>query len=285
MDNKHVQFDDIRDTMATTFRAAIAPCKRTVRSSKGCRKRLVLRAEAGGSQAPSTTEWAKLMPLDEVPPGTRKLFSYGGLSLMLFWYRNKLYCVESRSPAEGAYSEGFIDALLSQEYTIECPTTKTTFDIRTGKIMDWYPDNPVLAFLTPKDTCRDLVVVKVKTDDESVYIDASDERFQDKQSLTKGGYDTSAETNNVFGLEPKMYVEGRNPGDMEPDTPMVSTRKLSPATLAVSTLAVAVVAVTGSAVCLYFENLVALGLFWLTGFSIVAYFITQFASEGTEDGM
>eukprot|EP00894_Picocystis_sp_ML_P001226 jgi/Pico_ML_1/51743/g307.t1 len=173
--------------MATTFRAAMAPCKRAVRTSKGGRTRLAVRAEPGGPQPASTTQWTKLMPLDEVPPGTRKLFSYGGLSLMLFWYRNELYCVESRSPAEGAYSEGFQDALLSQEYTIECPTTKTTFDIRTGKIMDWYPDNPALAFLTPKDTCRDLVVVKVKTDDEAVYIDATDERFRGGQSPTKGG--------------------------------------------------------------------------------------------------
>lgn len=205
---------------------------------------------------------------------------------MLFWYRNDLYCIESRSPAEGAYSEGFMDARLSQQYTIECPTTKTTFDIRTGQIMDWYPDNPVLAFLTPKDTCKELVVVKVKVDEDFVYIDGTDSRFNDAgQSITKGGFDTSSESNNVFGLEPKMYVEGRSPDDMEPDRPLVGSRKLSPATLAVSTFAVAVIAVTGTAVCLYFENFIALGAFWTVGFAIVAFFISRFANEGTDDGM
>lgn len=37
-----------------------------------------------------------------------------GLQVLLFWYRNQIYCIEARSPAEGAYSEGFIKAKFTQ---------------------------------------------------------------------------------------------------------------------------------------------------------------------------
>jgi hypothetical protein len=32
----------------------------------------------------------------------------------MFWYRNEIYAIEARSPAEGAYSEGFIKAKFTQ---------------------------------------------------------------------------------------------------------------------------------------------------------------------------
>lgn len=32
----------------------------------------------------------------------------------MFWYRNEIYAIEARSPAEGAYSEGFIRAKFTQ---------------------------------------------------------------------------------------------------------------------------------------------------------------------------
>jgi hypothetical protein len=37
-----------------------------------------------------------------------------GRNLLLFWYRNEIYCIESRSPAEGAYSSGFIASKFTQ---------------------------------------------------------------------------------------------------------------------------------------------------------------------------
>jgi hypothetical protein len=37
-----------------------------------------------------------------------------GQAVLLFWYRNQIYAISSRSPAEGAYSEGFIKAKFTQ---------------------------------------------------------------------------------------------------------------------------------------------------------------------------
>lgn len=71
-------------------------------------------------------------------------------------------CHRRRSPAEGAYSEGFISSKLNQEYCIECPGTGSTFDFRSGEIVNWYPTNMVLRLLTPKGTCRNLETYPVR---------------------------------------------------------------------------------------------------------------------------
>jgi len=44
----------------------------------------------------------------------RKEFDVEGRQLLMFWYRNEIYAIEARSPAEGAYSEGFIKAKFTQ---------------------------------------------------------------------------------------------------------------------------------------------------------------------------
>jgi hypothetical protein len=44
----------------------------------------------------------------------RKEVDVNGREVLLFWYRNQIYCIQSRSPAEGAYSEGFIRAKFTQ---------------------------------------------------------------------------------------------------------------------------------------------------------------------------
>lgn len=44
----------------------------------------------------------------------RKEVDVDGTKVLLFWYRNSMYAIEARSPAEGAYSEGFITAKFTQ---------------------------------------------------------------------------------------------------------------------------------------------------------------------------
>ena len=51
---------------------------------------------------------------------------------------------------------------------IVCPTTDSTFDLRTGETKEWYPKNPVLRVLTP--SLRNLFVYPVKTDEQNIYI-------------------------------------------------------------------------------------------------------------------
>lgn len=46
----------------------------------------------------------------------------------------------------------------AQDYCIECPATGSLFSIKDGSIQSWYPNNPVLRALTPKDTCRNMEV-------------------------------------------------------------------------------------------------------------------------------
>lgn len=46
--------------------------------------------------------------------GVRKEFDVEGRQVLMFWYRNNIYAIEARSPAEGAYSEGFIRAKFTQ---------------------------------------------------------------------------------------------------------------------------------------------------------------------------
>jgi len=79
----------------------------------------------------------------------------------------------------------FICILLSQDGCIVCPTTDSTFDLRTGEIKEWYPNNPVLRVLTPP--LRSLYVYPVKTDDQNIYI-----------SIGSGGAQTGASTEIVF---------------------------------------------------------------------------------------
>jgi len=97
-----------------------------------------------------------------LPVGVRKEFDVEGRQLLMFWYRNEIFAIEARSPAEGAYSEGFIRAKFTQDYAIECPATGSTFSLKDGSIVDWYPNNPVLRALTPQNTCRKMDTYPVK---------------------------------------------------------------------------------------------------------------------------
>jgi len=61
--------------------------------------------------------------------------------------------------------------LAFQDGCIVCPSTDSTFDLRTGEIKEWYPKNPVLRALTP--ALRKLFTYRVKTDEENIYISIS----------------------------------------------------------------------------------------------------------------
>lgn len=143
------------------------------------------------------------------PSGVRKEVRVQGKSVLLFWYRNQIYAIEARSPAEGAYSEGFIRAKFTQDFAIECPATGSLFSLKDGSIVSWYPNNAVLRLLTPSNTCRPLEIYPVKLTQEAIAIDISNASMAGfNTTTTKGGSDTSLENNNVYGLEPKVYVEG-----------------------------------------------------------------------------
>lgn len=71
-------------------------------------------------QPPPSAEGTSTMPAFCLwfAAGVRKEFDVEGRKILMFWYRNQMYAIEARSPAEGAYSEGFIRAKFTQVTTL-----------------------------------------------------------------------------------------------------------------------------------------------------------------------
>ncbi|KAH9611973.1 hypothetical protein KSS87_007135 [Heliosperma pusillum] len=136
-----------------------------VRMTTFCKAAEVTMAE----QSPgSGGNWVPVVPLSALPKGERRVIIQDGETILLLWYKDSVFAIENRSPAEGAYSEGLLNAKLTQDGCIVCPTTDSTFDLRTGEVKEWYPNNPVLRVLTP--SLRSLYVYPAKTDDQNIYI-------------------------------------------------------------------------------------------------------------------
>ncbi|KAI0496202.1 hypothetical protein KFK09_022511 [Dendrobium nobile] len=149
------------------------PISRSVRKTS-CKATEVTKVEGG--EAPTVASasdddgqnWVPVVPLAALPKGERRVIIQDGETILLLWYKEELFAIENRSPAEGAYTEGLLNAKLTQDGCIICPTTDSTFDLRTGDIKEWYPKNPVLRALTP--ALRKLLVYPIKIDGENIYI-------------------------------------------------------------------------------------------------------------------
>ncbi|XP_039824101.1 uncharacterized protein LOC120686004 [Panicum virgatum] len=128
-------------------------------------------APAAAGAAGGGASWVPVVPLAALPRGERRVIVQDGEEILLLWYKDQVFAIENRSPAEGAYTEGLLNAKLTQDGCIVCPSTDSTFDLRTGEIKEWYPKNPVLRALTP--ALRKLFTYRVKTDDENIYINIS----------------------------------------------------------------------------------------------------------------
>ncbi|KAF3782925.1 hypothetical protein EJ110_NYTH20223 [Nymphaea thermarum] len=129
------------------------------------------REEPSSAASDDGRKWVPVVPLAALPKGERRVIIQNGETILLLWYRDEIFAIENRSPAEGAYSEGLLNAKLTQDGCVVCPTTDSTFDLRTGAIKEWYPKNPVLRVLTP--ALRKLFVYPVKSDEENIYISMS----------------------------------------------------------------------------------------------------------------
>ncbi|KAL9248706.1 hypothetical protein AKJ16_DCAP10398 [Drosera capensis] len=125
-------------------------------------------ASAEEKEVVEESGWVPVVPLAALPKGERRVILQDGETILLLWYKGDVFAVENRSPAEGAYTEGLLNAKLTQDGCIVCPSTDSTFDLRTGAINEWYPKNPVLRALTP--ATRPMFVYPVKTDGENIFI-------------------------------------------------------------------------------------------------------------------
>jgi len=214
---------------------------------------------------------------EELPKGERREVLVDGKQIVVFWYRSELFACEARSPAEGAFSTGFLTADFTENYGIVCPGTDSVFSLKTGEIMDWYRTNFVLRSLIPKDTCRKLEVYPVKMTKDTIYISFKSGNLGGVQSMrSKGGSNTSSEPDNVFGLEPRVYVEDSGSQSVpEKTTSTAGLQGINPVTVLTGTLAVAIVAVSGTAVAIYYESVLGLIIFWAVLFGAVAFTVTQ----------
>lgn len=291
-------------------------------------------AESPTTAAPAADgNWVPVLAPEDLPKGVRKEVSVNGTAVLLFWYRNQIYAIAARSPAEGAYSEGFIKAKFTQDFGIVCPQTGSIFSLKDGSIVEWYPANPVLRSITPPSgalpvrpealPCRhvDPVVARaqgcayhhvglqqdrialgmiykallpgcccdcvlcsstnaqgeqscvqiypVKLTQDAIMVDVGS--VASTLAATRGGADTSLENNNVFALQPSVYLEGSDRDET------VSPAGLSTAvTLTAAITAFAVVATAGTATALYFEDYILLGGFWVLMIGAGGYFAFQF---------
>ncbi|XP_062152818.1 uncharacterized protein LOC133861119 [Alnus glutinosa] len=139
------------------------------RRNTACKATEVSLAEGESSASGGGGEnWVPVVPLGALPRGERRVIVQDGETILLLWYKNEVFAIENRSPAEGAYTEGLLNAKLTKDGCIVCPTTDSTFDLQTGAVKEWYPKNPVLRVLTP--SLRKLFVYPVKIDEENIYI-------------------------------------------------------------------------------------------------------------------
>ncbi|XP_038994640.1 uncharacterized protein LOC120118706 [Hibiscus syriacus] len=154
--------------LSTTYSFSIKQCSRSRITCKATEMPSVSEQSAASDGGSGGENWVPVVPLAVLPKGERRVIIQDGENILLLWYKDEVFAIENRSPAEGAYTEGLLNAKLTQDGCIVCPTTDSTFDLRTGAIKEWYPKNPVLRALTP--ALRKLYVYPVKTDDENVYI-------------------------------------------------------------------------------------------------------------------
>ncbi|KAI4388849.1 hypothetical protein MLD38_001142 [Melastoma candidum] len=159
------------------YHVSLLPCG----LSAACRRPSTVKATTVANNEPSPSSsstaasfsndgvnWVPVVPLSALPKGERRVIIQDGETILLLWYKDELFAIENRSPAEGAYTEGLLNAKLTQDGCIVCLTTDSTFDLRSGAIKEWYPKNPVLRALTP--ALRSLYVYPAKADDENIYI-------------------------------------------------------------------------------------------------------------------
>ncbi|KAI5085095.1 hypothetical protein GOP47_0001264 [Adiantum capillus-veneris] len=136
--------------------------------------------------------WAAVIPAFLLPKGEcRFIVRQDGQDVLLLWYKGEVVANENTLPVEGAYSEGFVNAKLTQDGCIVCPSTDSTFDLKTGEIKEWFPSNPVLRLLTPP--LRKLTTCPVKIDSDYIYISTQSSSLVDSAEIVFVGRYKQAE--------------------------------------------------------------------------------------------
>jgi len=76
-------------------------------------------------------ELVAVCPVDELPPGTRKIVTWQDLEIGVFNCDGELLAIEDRcSHDDGPLAEGELDVA---KCTVECPRHGSLFDLRSGR--------------------------------------------------------------------------------------------------------------------------------------------------------
>jgi 3-phenylpropionate/trans-cinnamate dioxygenase ferredoxin subunit len=77
------------------------------------------------------TEIIDICPLEEIPPGGRRIVEWEDLEIGIFNCDGELFAIEDRcSHDDGPLAEGELD---TAKCTVECPRHGSIFDLRTGQ--------------------------------------------------------------------------------------------------------------------------------------------------------
>ncbi|MCO5597124.1 hypothetical protein L7F22_051199 [Adiantum nelumboides] len=129
-------------------------------------------------------DWVTVVPMRMLPKGDRLVLEHNGESVIVFWFQDRIYALENRSPAAPTFREGFAKAVISEDGLITCPVTGSKFDIRTGTAVAWFPNRFFLErIFTP--VLNDLSVYAVRASPDHVFINT--------KYLLVGGYYPLAE--------------------------------------------------------------------------------------------
>ncbi|GFZ09741.1 rieske (2Fe-2S) domain-containing protein [Actinidia rufa] len=78
------------------------------------RKMVCNAAEVSSLTEASDKNWVPVVPMAALPRGERRVIIQDGETILLLWYKDEVFAIENRSPAEGAYTEGLLNAKLTQ---------------------------------------------------------------------------------------------------------------------------------------------------------------------------
>lgn len=107
-----------------------------------------------------------IIPLSNLPKGERQLLTHQDTEVLLLWHQDDVYAIENSSPADGG---GLVNAQVTQDGCIVCPSSGSTFYLKNGDLKEWFPGaNPLMRILTPP--LKNLTTYPVKMDAENIYI-------------------------------------------------------------------------------------------------------------------
>lgn len=102
-------------------------------------------AEPRAESAAPREAWVEVCPVDELPPGARRLAYLDGQQVALFNVDGTYYAISNRcSHARGPLSEGELD---HDDCTVTCPWHYAKFDLASGQVVDGIASAPVQAYL------------------------------------------------------------------------------------------------------------------------------------------